>query len=224
MAQSFTAGLTYYSQGAQNNCGMPWPTSGQPQSGATMYAAISTNLYDDPSGSAACGKCVEVNGQTLIVVDQCPYNSSNPGENPTCSTDHLDLGGQATYQAVAGNAGGGMVPDNPGVAVHFVACPVSGNIQYSFASSSQKYYLAMIILNARYGIQSVEYRATGTTSWAAMGARTDMDPNWTINGSAVPNPIDFRVTDEWGQAIEDDEISWTAGNIVGGASQFPTCP
>ncbi len=218
VTQSFNAGLTYYQQTSANNCGMPWPSSGSPQSGASMYTAISTNLYDAPGGSGACGKCVQVNGHTLIVVDQCPNNSANP----LCASDHLDLGGQSTYNTVAGSTAG-MVPNSPGVAVKFVPCPVTGNLQYSFTSSTQMYYLAMIVLNSKYGIQSVSYRATGTSSWTPMSARTDMDPNWVIN-STVPNPIDFQVTDEWGQVIEDLGITWAANQVVSGKYQFPTCP
>jgi expansin (peptidoglycan-binding protein) len=201
---------------------MPWPSGGQPQSGATMYTALSTNLYDAPSGSASCGKCVQVNGQTLIVVDQCPYSASNPNMNPTCSSDHLDLGGQATFQAVAGN-GPGMVSNSPGVGVKFVPCPVSGNVEYSFTTSTQEYYLGMVILNAKYGIQSVQYRATGSCAWVTMPARTDADAHWIINGATVPKPIDFRITDEWGHVLEDTNITWVAGQTVKGGGQFPTC-
>jgi hypothetical protein len=222
--QSFSAGLTQYNQTSANNCAIPWPSSSQPQSGATMYTAISTNLYDAPSGSGSCGKCVQVNGQTLIVVDQCPYSPSNPGLNPTCSTNHLDLGGAATYQAVAGSTGSGMVSNSPGVQVKFVPCPTKGNIQYSFTSSTQKYYLAMIILNAKYGIQKVEYRPSASCTWTSMSPPTDMDAHWVINGSDVPNPIALRVTDEWGHVLEDDGIQWAAGQAVAGAAQFPTCP
>jgi expansin (peptidoglycan-binding protein) len=214
--------LTYYQQTQANNCQIPWPSSGAPQSGATMYTAISTNLYDDPSGSGSCGKCVQVNGKTLLVVDQCPYSASNPNMNPTCATDHLDLGGQSTYTAVAGSTAG-MVANNPGVAVNFVPCPVTGNLEYSFTTSTQQYYLGMVVLNSKYGIQSVAYRKTGTTSWTPMTARSDANPNWVINGVAVPNPIDFQVTDEWGQVIEDNNIQFTAGQVATGHYQFPAC-
>jgi hypothetical protein len=217
--QSFNAGLTFYMQSAQNNCQIPWPSSGQPQSGATMFTAISTNLYDSPSPSGSCGKCVKVGGQTLLIVDQCPANASNP----SCMQNHLDLGGQATFQAVAPGVPGSLA-DTPGIAVEFVACPVSGNLQYQFDASSQEYYLAMVILNARYGIQSVQYRPTGTSSWMPMGARTDGDPNWIINGTKLPSALDFQVTDEWGQVLEDDDIVWGAGQTVTGGQQFPACP
>ena len=211
-AQSFQAGLTYYQQTAANNCAMPWPSNG-------MYAALSTNLYDAPGGSASCGKCVEVNGKTLLVVDQCPA-STNAAQ---CSASHLDLSPTA-YQAVQGSLNPGSVSNNPGVGVKFVACPVSGNMQYSFTSSTQQYYMAMVILNAKYGIRSVEYRAHNACTWTAMGARTDADAHFTINGATVPNPIDLRVTDEWGQVVEDDSVHWTAGQTVTGGKQFPNCP
>lgn len=191
---------------------MPWPSDG-------MYVALSTNLYDAPSGSASCGKCVQVNGKTLLVVDQCPM-ATNQAQ---CSTSHLDLSPTA-YQAVQGSLNPGSVSNSPGVAVKYVPCPVSGNIQYSFASSTQQYYMAMIILDAKYGIQGVEYRAHGACAWTAMGARSDADPHFTINGAMVPNPIDLRVTDEWGQVVEDDNVHWTAGQTITGGKQFPTCP
>ncbi len=184
-----------------------------------MYVALSTNLYDSPSGSASCGKCVEVNGKTLLVVDQCPAGSNQA----QCSTNHLDLSPTA-YQAVQGSLNPGSVSNSPGLTVKYVPCPVSGNIQYSFTSSTQKYYMAMVILNAKYGIQSVEYRAPGACAWTAMGARSDANANFTINGATVPNPIDLRVTDEWGQVLEDDNVHWTAGQTVTGGVQFPACP
>ena len=210
--QSFNAGLTYYQQTAANNCAMPWPSNG-------MYAALSTNLYDAPSGSASCGKCVQVNGKTLLVVDQCPA-STNAAQ---CSVNHLDLSPTA-YQAVQGSLNPGSVSNSPGLSVKYVPCPVSGNLSYSFTSSTQKYYLAMVILNARYGIKGVEFRAPGACAWTAMTGRTDADAHFIINGATVPNPIDLRVTDEWGQVVEDDSVQWTAGQTVTGGAQFPTCP
>ncbi|HLK41589.1 MAG TPA: hypothetical protein VKU41_32800 [Polyangiaceae bacterium] len=212
VAQSFNAGLTYYQQTAANNCGVPWPSDG-------MYTALSTNLYDAPSGSASCGKCVQVNGKTLLVVDQCPQ-SSNQAQ---CSTNHLDLSPTA-FQAVQGSLNPGVVNNSPGLPVKFVPCPVSGNIQYSFSSSTQQYYLAVVILNARYGISGVEYRIPNTCGWTALGGRSDADAHFTINGARVPNPVDLRVTDEWGHVLEDDGVKWQAGQTVTGGGQFPSCP
>jgi expansin (peptidoglycan-binding protein) len=180
----------------------------------TLSTAISHNLYDDPTGSASCGKCVELNGQTLLVVDQCP----------DCAMSHLDLGSQATYESVTGNAGGGSVPDSPGVPVKFVPCPVTGSIEYSVSSASSAYYLAMVILNAKYGIASVSCRATGTSTFTPMNAPTDADPRWNVSGFQIPNPIDFQVTDEWGQVVEDDAVAWSPGETITGRDQFPTCP
>ena len=57
-----------------------------------------------------------------------------------------------------------------------------------------------------------------------MGGASDADPHFTINGTMVPNPIDLRVTDEWGDTVEDDGLRWTAGQTVTGGGQFPTCP
>ncbi len=215
MGQTFNAGLTYYTQTARNNCGVPWPSD-------NMYAALSTNLYDNPSGSSACGKCVQVTGRsgtprTLVIVDQCPASS-----NPPCTSSHLDLSPQA-FNAVQGNMSPGNLPNSPGLTVKFVPCTVTGNLQYSFDPSSMKYYLAMVIQNSRYGIQSVKYRSCGTTGWTAMGARSDANAHWTI-ATNPPNPIDLQVTDEWGRVIEDDNITWGAGKTVTSGAQFAACP
>jgi expansin (peptidoglycan-binding protein) len=183
-----------------------------------MYTALSTNLYDQPAGSSACGKCVQINGKTLLVVDQCPA-----GTNPPCTSSHLDLSPTA-YTAVQGSLNPGSIPNSPGLPVKFVPCPVTGNIQYSFTSSTQQYYLAMVILNARYGIQKVEYRPAGSCTWTAMSGRTDADAHWIINGITVPSPIDFRVTDEWGHVVEDHNVQWSAGQTISGGGQFPACP
>jgi expansin len=210
VSQTFNAGLTFYQQTAANNCAVPWPSDG-------MYVALSTNLYDAPGGSSACGKCVQSNGKTLLVVDQCPASTNAP-----CTTSHLDLSPTA-YTAVHGSMNPGSVANSPGVAVKFVPCPVTGNIQYSFTSSTQQFYLAMVITNAKYGIQKVEYRPSGTCTWTAMPARTDANPHWIINAT-VPNPIDFRVTDEWGHVLIDKNVKWAASQNVTGGGQFPTCP
>ncbi|MBV9947691.1 MAG: hypothetical protein JOZ69_12630, partial [Myxococcales bacterium] len=210
IAQSFSAGLTFYQQTAANNCAVPWPSDG-------MYVALSTNLYDQPAGSSACGKCVQVNGKTLVVVDQCPSSTNAP-----CTSSHLDLSPTA-YTAVQGSQNPGSVPNSPGVSVKFVPCPVTGPIQYSFTSSTQQFYMAMVITNAKYGIQKVEYRPSGTCTWTALPARTDADAHWILNAT-VPAAIDFRVTDEWGHVLIDKNIQPAASKSVAGAAQFPTCP
>jgi expansin (peptidoglycan-binding protein) len=151
-------------------------------------------------------------------VDQCPASSNQQW----CTTNHLDLSTQA-YTAVQGSLNPGALANSPGLPVKFVPCPVTGNIVYSVTSSSQQYYLAMVILNARYGIKSVSYRASGGGSWTPMNARTDADAHWSIT-SNPPNPIDFQVTDEWGQVLEDDGVHWSAGQNITGYGQFPNCP
>ncbi len=184
-----------------------------------MYVALSNALY---ANSTSCGKCIQANGKTLLVVDSCPYDPKNPNMNIPCQQDHLDLSPTA-YQAVHGSLNPGSVP-NGSLTAKFVPCPVSGNIEYSFTKTTQPYYLAMVVTNAKYGIQKVEYRANGGCAWTAMAARTVADPHWTINGTMVPNPIDLLVTDEYGHVLEDDGVRWTAGQNVPGHAQFPSCP
>jgi expansin (peptidoglycan-binding protein) len=186
-----------------------------------MYTALSTDLYDSPTGSGACGKCVEITGasgkpQTLLVVDQCPAASNAQW----CSTYHLDLSPTA-YQAVQGSMSPGSVANGTYTA-KFVPCSVTGNIIYD-VTSLQAYYLAMVITNARYGIKSVSYRASGSgAAWTAMEGPSDADAHWVINGVAPPSTADFEITDEWGQVEIDTDVKLTAGNVTG-AVQFPAC-
>ena len=183
-----------------------------------MWVALSTNLYDAPSPSGACGKCVQINGTTgqsavYRVVDQCPESS-----NPVCTANHVDINHQ-TYGLVEPSPAPGSIGNSPGVAVKFVPCPVSGNIVYDFATSNQ-YYLALVIENARYGIKSVSYR-TSCGGWSQMEAPTDSDAHWKVS-SNPPNPIDLQVTDEWGQVLTDTNIQWGSAQVIGGG-QFPKC-
>ena len=206
-----SAGLTWYDQTAANNCAVPWPSDG-------MWVALSTNLYDAPSPSGACGKCVQINGTTgqsavYRVVDQCPESS-----NPVCTANHVDINHQ-TYALVEPSPAPGSIGNSPGVSVKFVPCPVSGNIVYDFATSNQ-YYLALVIENARYGIKSVSYRA-GCGGWSQMAAPTDSDAHWKVS-SNPPNPIDLQVTDEWGQVLTDTNIQWGSAQVTS-SGQFPQC-
>jgi expansin (peptidoglycan-binding protein) len=181
-----------------------------------MWVALSTNLY---GASTACGKCIQITGTTGLsavyrVVDQCPQ-----GSNPVCTTNHVDLNHQK-YTVVEPSPAPGAINNSPGVPVKYVPCPVTGNIVYDFASSSSG-YLAMVIENARYGIQSVSYRPSGGGGWSAMGAPSNSDAHWKVS-SSPPNPIDFQVTDEWGQVLTDTNIGWGSSTVTG-SGQFAQC-
>jgi len=211
--QSFKVGLTYYTKTATGtNCGVPWPQDG-------MYLALSTDLYDKPGGSAACGKCIQVTGttgitKTLLVVDQCPANTNQP-----CQQTHLDLSPEA-YDAVQGSRSQGQV-NNGTLNAKFVPCPVTGNIVYH-VKSVQAYYAAFVIMNSRYGIKSVSYRVAGGSGWTPMTAPTDADPHWVINGVAPPSPMDLEITSEWGQVVRDKNVQLKEGDVNGGV-HFPAC-
>ncbi len=151
---------------------------------------------------------------TYRVVDQCPAAS-----NPLCTADHVDIN-QQKYNVVEPSSAPGSIANSPGVAVKFVPCNVTGNITYDFATSSS-YYLAMVIENARYGIKSVQYRASGSCNWAPLGLPTNTDAHWKVTTSP-PNPIDIQVTDEWGQVLEDMNIHWGTAQVTG-SGQFPQC-
>ena len=81
----------------------------------------------------------------------------------------------------------------------------------------------MAITNTRYGIKSVSFRAAGSSgSWTAMTVPTDAESRWQIKSGPVPNPIDFQITDEWGQVVVDTNVQLSISDVTGKV-QFTQC-
>ena len=158
--------------------------------------------------SAACGACAVVTGgdgkQVKVrIVDLCPE----------CQTGHIDLSPEAFVKL--GDLSLGVMP----VTWHYASCDYGGPIQYKFKEGSNQWWTAVQIRHHENRIAKFEYEKDG--AWVAVG-RTDY--NYFVEAAGMgPGPYHFRVTDIFGQTLEDSGIPFTEGGVVDGTGQFPTC-
>ena len=190
---------TYYAAGGTVACGLPLPADG-------MVAAINTAQY---AGSAACGVCLRVRGPqgavVVQVVDRCPE----------CGAGDLDLN-EAAFARIADPAQGR-------VAIRWseVPCASAAPLQYHFKSGSSPWWLAVQVRNARHRVLQFEVR----DGEGAFRVLPRLDYNYFVAKSGMgPGPYTFRVTDLYGQRIEDGSIPLQAGSTVQSHAQFPDCP
>jgi expansin (peptidoglycan-binding protein) len=188
---------TFYAADGSGSCSFE-PT------GDPMIAAMN---HDDYAGSAACGACVHLVGPsgevTVRIVDQCP--ECHPGD--------LDLGPEA-FSRIAD-------PTLGRVAIHwkYVPCDVSGPLVYHFKQGSNEWWTAVQIRSSRYAIKSLEFKRDGQY----VGVDR-LDYNYFVADAGMgPGPYAFRVTDVWGQVVEDAAIPLVEGGDAPGAAQLPVC-
>lgn len=191
---------TYYDADGTGNCSF----DASPDD--LLVAAMNAPDY---MSSAWCGACLEVTGPkgtvTVRVVDQCPG----------CRHGDLDL--SMTAFAKIAEISAGRVP----ISWHEVDCPVTGPIEYRFKEGSNPFYTAIQIRNARYPIESVEYR-DDTGAWTAIER---VSYNFFIASSGLgEGPYALRVTDQRGHVLEDDAVPFAEASTQMGAAQFPSCP
>ena len=164
--------------------------------------------HTDYAGSAVCGACVQLIGPnatiTIRIVDQCPE----------CPAGNIDLSPQA-FERIAELAAG-RVP----ITWQYVSCALSGPIRYHFKEGSNQWWTAVQIRNHANRVATVEYLDEG-------GAWHDVprvDYNFFVAESGMgPGPYSLRVTDVYGNALEDTGIPHVEGGDSPGAGQFPAC-
>lgn len=189
---------TYYAADGSGNCSFE-PT------GDLMVGAMN---HVDYAGSAACGACVDVVGPqgeiTIRVVDQCPE----------CQEGDIDLSPEAFQQLAPLDQG--RIP----ITWHYVACDVSGPITYHFKEGSNAYWTAVQIRGSRYAIATVEAKKQDGT----FSALERQDYDYFVDASGLgEGPYAFRVTDVYGQVLEDDAVPFAPAGDSPGAAQFPPC-
>jgi expansin (peptidoglycan-binding protein) len=172
-----------------------------------MYTAVAA---PDWSGSAQCGRCLEVWGPeariVVRVVDQCPE----------CPAGHLDLSPEA-FDLIAVPIQG-IVP----VSFRSVPCPVAGNVVVHQKDGVNAWWFAVQIRNHRFAIASIELREDGATTWRTM-ARQDYNYFLLTSGPGFDFPVDLRITDVPQHAIvERIQAVAPEGDTIG-AHQFPRC-
>lgn len=190
---------TFFSTTGTGNCALPFTD-------ADFGAAVAPGLYQ---GSAACGRCARVTGPlgtvTVRIVDQCP----------TCAANDLDLTPSAF--AAIGTPSNGIEP----VTWQVVDCPVSGPIAFLFQGSNP-FFLKLQVRNHRYGVAGMAIQ-TGAT-YAPMTRVSDNFFQYAP-GSSILFPINLRLTDVNGAAIDDTITGAGPVNdvVIQGTAQFPFC-
>jgi expansin (peptidoglycan-binding protein) len=190
---------TYYDADGSGNCSFP-AAPGDP-----LVAAMNDADY---AASAVCGACVAIDGPdgkaTVRIVDRCPE----------CPPGHIDLHPDAF--AMLADPQLGVVP----ISWAYVPCPVAGNIAYHFKEGSNQWWTAVQVRNHRNAVASFEYRdAMG--DWKPVER---VDYNFFIDMSGMgPGPYSFRVTDVYGNVLEDAGVPFVEAGESPGGGQFPAC-
>jgi expansin len=199
-AKAHTGEATYYNEAnGTGNC------SFDASPGDLMIGAMNDADY---ASSAACGACVKLTGPngaiTIRIVDRCPG----------CPQGDIDLSPDA-FSKIA-DLSAGRVP----ITWHYTGCDVSGPVQYHFKEGSNEFWTAVQIRNHRYAISSVEYKADDGT-YKSMARESY---NYFIEPAGMgTGPYTIRVTDVYGQMVEDTGIPFVEAGTSPGAAQFPAC-
>jgi expansin (peptidoglycan-binding protein) len=162
----------------------------------------------DYGNSAVCGACAHLKGPngevTVRIVDLCPE----------CAHGDIDLS-PAAFELLA-PLEKGRIP----ISWQFVPCGVSGPIVYHFKDGSNEYWTAVHIRNHRNAIAKFEYKAEDG-SWRDVGR---VEFNYFIDEQGMgPGPHTFRVTDVYGNVLEDTGIPLLDNADALGKAQFPAC-
>ena len=174
-----------------------------------FYGAMNTADY---AGSAICGSCVRVEGPKgsvdIQIVDQCPIDT-----NPICYAGHIDLN-PAAFEQIA-DLVTGVVP----ITWQHIPCDDPGTLTYHFKEGSSSYWTALMVRNHRYAIDKVEYLKHG--EWKQLERQ---EYNYFVAEDGMGSgPYTIRVTDVYGQVVEDDDIPLELGTAVQGDGQFSIC-
>jgi expansin (peptidoglycan-binding protein) len=190
---------TYYDADGSGNC------SFDPSPDDLRVAAMNQTDYDD---SAACGACAAIDGPggsiTVRIVDRCPE----------CAPGDVDLSAEAFAMIADPHAG------RVEITWRYVPCEVSGPVRYRFKEGSNPFWTAIQVRNHRHAIASLEARPAGG-EWRTLPRESY---NYFVAESGLGgDPIDLRVTDVLGEAIEDVGVPPGDAIEVAGSSQLPTC-
>ena len=191
---------TFYDINAtgEGSCGLPQPDD-------QMVAALNDPQYAD---SAACGGCLAVTGPlgevVVKVVDRCPE----------CKPGDLDLS-LAAFSKIAD-------PQSGRVHIRWreVPCDINDPIRYHFKSGSNSYWAAVQVRNHRNRIARLEVLGNDNQYRTIPRAFYNY---FVAEDGLGPGPLTFRVTDIYGNQIEDGSIVLQADGDSRSQGQFPAC-
>jgi hypothetical protein len=208
--------ITYYSQTPVVACDIPqslWPQ---------YTAALSEAQFQ---GGLACGCVARLfsNGKSIdvMIVDLCPKT----GNEQWCSGDrhHFDLGGSAAFSQ--------LEPITTGVKeLQFLWLPTpvgSSAVKLRFKDGTNPWWVAIQLLNHRYPVAKVEIKNPQSGQWIS-GDRTKpgMWNYWqfSFGGNGLAAPFQLRITDQYGQVIEENAPVPQSSLQWDGRNQFPPLP
>jgi expansin len=190
-----------------------------------MVAALGYLDYGNPlpeeqpeQGPAAiyCGAYVEVVGPsgTIVVriVDKCPdiYIPPNLG----CDKGHLDLSPEAFARIAPIEQG--RVP----ITWRVISPDLGRPIAYHVKPGSNRWWTAIQVRHHRNPIVSMEYRDVAG-EWRPM---VRQDYNYFVARDMGLGPYTLRVTDRYGNVLEDSGIPLVDDSETTGRAQFPRGP
>lgn len=169
-----------------------------------MVAAMNAPQY---ATAALCGAHVQVsgpNGSVIVrVVDRCPE----------CRAGHLDLSREAFSRIAPMHLG--RVP----IQWRVVSPALPGPIAYRFKEGSNQWWTAIQVRNHRHPIAKLEY-SPRPGLWVNV-PRTHYNYFVQTNPGMGTGPYRLRVTDAYGQVLDDSGIAHIERGMVQGARQFP---
>jgi expansin (peptidoglycan-binding protein) len=208
--------ITFYAQSNIVACDIPqseWPQ---------YTTALSEKHFQ---GGLACGATVRLmnKGKEIqaMVVDLCPVQ----GNEQWCSGDmtHFDLGNSTAFAQ--------LEPPETGVrelSFQWLPTPVGDTpVKLRLKDGINAYWFAIEVINHRYPVAKLEIKDPQSGAWIA-GNRTrpGMYNYWQFDftGNGLQAPFQIRITDQYGQVIEEtgtvieEKYMWT------GQNQFPHMP
>jgi expansin (peptidoglycan-binding protein) len=169
-----------------------------------MIGAMNAADYENSGACGACAKITGPNGDiTVRIVDQCP----------DCEAGQIDLSPSA-FDGIAARSAG-RVP----IKWQYVACGETGPIGYYFKEGSNPYWTAVQIRHHLARIAKLEVMKNGAFVTVARESY-----NYFVDPSGMGNaPYTFRVTDVYGDTVEDSGIALEVQHEVPGKAQLPAC-
>jgi len=196
----FTGDGTYYDANGSGACSFDVSTA-KP----LLVGAMNAPDYANSGVCGACAHLVGPNGEvTVQIVDLCPE----------CKSGDIDLSPDA-FEALAPLPEGRIA-----ISWQFVPCGVTGPIVYHFKEGSNQWWTAVQIRNHENAIATFEWRSDDGV-WHEVAR---VDDNYFVEASGMgPGPFTVRVTDVYGNVIEDSGIPFVEAGDSAGKGQFQAC-
>jgi expansin (peptidoglycan-binding protein) len=191
----FTGEGTFYDYAGGGNCSFENPNT------PVYTGAMNEEQY---SNAITCGACIEVTGSlgtvTISIEDRCPE----------CLYGDIDLSPSA-FELID-DLTNGRVP----ISWKIVACPYSDPVKFRFKEGSSQYWTAVQVRNHVYPVAKLEYKVNG--SYVEI-AREDYN-YFVVSSGMGSGPYDFRITDIYDNAIEEENIPLLLDEDISGNNQF----